>query len=133
VLGQHFQILRLADSWLVAIHKNTYAVSRSRGLPSANIFQTGVFKCGHPHFLLQKPTSNFSKFINYSVSTSDMDRGEGREREWVSAYIFWQGEVNLWFCVDVLWNSKVKHGLYVYQQQQLPVYHKLFDKSLYNR
>jgi len=67
VIGRNFidSNLRLADSWLAlgAVHKNTYAVSRSRSLPSADNFQTVVIQMRTSALLLQKPTSNFSEFI----------------------------------------------------------------------
>jgi len=41
--GSALSNLRLADSWLVSVHKNTYAVSRSSGLPSTDIFRAGCY------------------------------------------------------------------------------------------
>jgi len=79
--------LRLADSWLAigAVHKNTYAVNRLRGLPSADIFRTVVIQMRTSALFVVKTNIEFFKI--YSVSTSDMDRGGG-ERDWASAYIF---------------------------------------------
>jgi len=67
--------LRLADSWLGAVHKNTYALSRSRRLPSADIFWTGVIQMRTSELFVAK--TNIEFFLICSVSTSDMDRGRG--------------------------------------------------------
>jgi len=54
----------------------TYAVSRSRELPSAEIFRTVVIQMWTSALFVAKTNIKFFKI--YSVSTSDMDRGEGR-------------------------------------------------------
>jgi len=48
MLGQLLN-LRLADSWLGAVHKNMYAVNRSRGLPSADIYRIGGYSNADAH------------------------------------------------------------------------------------
>jgi len=53
--------LTLTDSWLGAVHKSTYAVSRSRGFPCAEIFRTGVYSNADVRTFVAKTNIEFFK------------------------------------------------------------------------
>jgi len=57
--------LKLAHSWLEAVHKRTYTVSRSGELPSADIFRTGAYSDADVRPFYCK---NIEFFKIYSVS-----------------------------------------------------------------
>jgi len=69
--------------------------------PVPKFYGQWLFKYGRPHFLLQKPTLNFSKFI----VCSHLTWMGGGKRDWASAHIFWTrgGQFFIILCRRPLW------------------------------
>jgi len=89
---------------------NKHMRSAGKGVAQCRHFSDReLFRCGRPHFLLQKPTSNFSKFI-----VCPHGQEEDRERDWASAYIFLDKERSIFHdFVDSLYRVCIK-SLWLY-------------------